>query len=92
MGGGGVKPELYGHPDLSAPKIAFLPFASDFFAADEGIAGNSAARIIFYPFFIAEKYRGFASDFFAEEVAHLGASNWKKGKEPPRQDSAPGLY
>ena len=43
------------------------------FTADEGIAGNSAARIIFTRFY-RRKNRGSLAIFFAEEIAHLGAS------------------
>ena len=43
------------------------------FAADEGIAGNSAARAIF-THFIRRRNRGSLAIFFAEEIAHLGAS------------------
>ena len=43
------------------------------FAADEGIAGNSAARTIF-THFIRRRNRGSLAIFFAEEIAHLGAS------------------
>ena len=43
------------------------------FIADEGIAGNSAARIIFTPFH-RRRNRGSLAIFFAEEIAHLGAS------------------
>ena len=43
------------------------------FTADEGIAGNSAARIIFTRFH-RRKNRGLLAIFFAEEIAHLGAS------------------
>ena len=39
--------------------------------ADEGIAGNSAARIIFIRFH-RRKNRGLLAMFFAEEIAHLG--------------------
>ena len=43
------------------------------FTADEGIAGSSAARIIFTRFH-RRKNRGSLAIFFAEEIAHLGAS------------------
>ena len=43
------------------------------FAADEGIAGNSTARTIF-THFIRRRNRGSLAIFFAEEIAHLGAS------------------
>ena len=43
------------------------------FTADEGIARNSAARIIFARFH-RRKNRGSLATFFAEEIAHLGAS------------------
>ena len=43
------------------------------FTADEGIAGNSAARTIF-THFIRRRNRGSLAIFFAEEIAHLGAS------------------
>ena len=43
------------------------------FIADEGIAGNSAARISFTRFH-RRKNRGSLAIFFAEEIAHLGAS------------------
>ena len=42
------------------------------FIADEGIARNSAARIIFTRFH-RRKNRGSLAIFFAEEIAHLGA-------------------
>ena len=43
------------------------------FAADEGIAGNSAARAIF-THFIRRRSRGSLAIFFAEEIVQLGAS------------------
>ena len=43
------------------------------FIADEGIAGNSAARIGFTRFH-RRKNRGSLAIFFAEDIAHLGAS------------------
>ena len=43
------------------------------FTADEGIARNSAARIIFTRFH-RRRNRGSLAIFFAEENAHLGAS------------------
>ena len=43
------------------------------FTADEGIAGNSAARTIF-THFLRRRNRGSLAVFFAEEIAHLGAS------------------
>ena len=43
------------------------------FTADEGIAGNSAARIAFTRFH-RRRNRGSLAIFFAEEIAHLGAS------------------
>ena len=43
------------------------------FTADEGIAGNSAARTIF-THFLRRRNRGSLAIFFAEEIAHLGAS------------------
>ena len=43
------------------------------FAADSGIAGNSAVGIKFVPFNRRENRRSLAI-FFAEEIAHLGAS------------------
>ena len=43
------------------------------FTADEGIAGNSAVRIIFARHH-RRKNRGSLAIFFAEEIAHLGAS------------------
>ena len=43
------------------------------FTADEGIAGNSAARTIF-THFIRRRNRGSLAILFAEEIAHLGAS------------------
>ena len=43
------------------------------FIADEGIAGNSAARIIFTCLH-RRINRGSLAVFFAEEIAHLGAS------------------
>ena len=42
------------------------------FTADEGIAGNSAARTIF-THFLRRRNRGSLAIFFAEEIAHLGA-------------------
>ena len=48
------------------------PFASDF-TADERIAGNSAASTIF-THFLRRRNRGSPAIFFAEEIAHLGAS------------------
>ena len=42
------------------------------FAADSGIAGNSAVGIKFVPFTRRENRRSLAS-FFAEEIAHVGA-------------------
>ena len=47
------------------------PFASDF-AADSGIAGNSAVGIKSVPFNRRENRRSLAI-FFAEEIAHVGA-------------------
>ena len=41
--------------------------------ADDGIAGNSAARIIFTRFH-RRNNRGSLAILFAEEIAHLGAS------------------
>ena len=43
------------------------------FTAVEGIAGNSAARTIF-THFLRRRNRGSLAIFFAEEIAHLGAS------------------
>ena len=43
------------------------------FIADEGIAGNSAVRTIF-AHFLRRRNRGSLAIFFAEEIAHLGAS------------------
>ena len=43
------------------------------FIADDGVAGNSAARAIF-THFIRRRNRGSLAIFFAEEIAHLGAS------------------
>ena len=43
------------------------------FTADEGIAGNSAARTNF-THFLRRRNRGSLAFFFAEEIAHLGAS------------------
>ena len=43
------------------------------FTADEGISGKSAVRIIFTRFH-RRKNRGSLAIFFAEEIAHLGAS------------------
>ena len=43
------------------------------FTADEGIAGNSATRTIF-THFLRRRNRGSLAIFFAEEIAHLGAS------------------
>ena len=43
------------------------------FTADEGIARNSAARTIFTQF-LRRRNRGSLAIFFAEEIAHLGAS------------------
>ena len=48
------------------------PFASDFIA-DEGIAGNSAMGTNF-SHFLRRRNRGSLAIFFAEEIAHLGAS------------------
>ena len=42
------------------------------FTADEGIAGNSAARTIF-THFLRRRNRGSLAIFFAEEIAHLRA-------------------
>ena len=49
------------------------PFASDIFTADEGVAGNSAARTIF-THFLRRRNRGSLAILFATEIAHLGAS------------------
>ena len=43
------------------------------FTADEGIAGNSAARTIF-THCLRRRNRGSLAIFFAEEITHLGAS------------------
>ena len=43
------------------------------FTADEGITGNSAARTLF-THFLRRRNRGSLAFFFAEEIAHLGAS------------------
>ena len=43
------------------------------FTAEGGIAGNSAARTIF-THFLRRRNRGSLAIFFAEEIAHLGAS------------------
>ena len=43
------------------------------FTADEASAGNSAARTIF-THFLRRRNRGSLAIFFAEEIAHLGAS------------------
>ena len=43
------------------------------FIADEGIAGNSAVRTIF-THFLRRRNRSSLAIFFAEEIAHLGAS------------------
>ena len=43
------------------------------FIADEGIAGNSAVRTIFSQF-LRKRNRDSLAIFFAEEIAHLGAS------------------
>ena len=42
------------------------------FTADEGIAGNSAARTIL-THSLRRRYRGSLAIFFAEKIAHLGA-------------------
>ena len=55
---------------IECTNIAHRP-ALAIFTADEGIARNSAARTIFTHFLSQKKLR-FASDFFAEEIAHLG--------------------
>ena len=41
--------------------------------ADEGIAGNSATRTVF-THFLRRRNRGSIAIFFAEEIAHFGAS------------------
>ena len=43
------------------------------FTADEGVVGNSAARTIF-THFLRRRNRGSLAIYFAEEIAHLGAS------------------
>ena len=43
------------------------------FIADEGVARNSAMRTIF-SHFLRRRNRGSLAIFFAEEIAHLGAS------------------
>ena len=50
------------------------------FIADEGIARNSAVRTIFSQF-LPKRNRGSLAIFFAEELAHLGASS----SRPPRK-------
>ena len=60
------------HPETECTKIAHRRSLA-IFAADEGIAGNSAARAIF-THFIRRRNRGLLATFFAEEIAHLGAS------------------
>ena len=61
------------------------------FAADEGIAANSAARATFTPFHRRQN-RGSLATFFAEEIAHLGASQSRAIfpgalKSPPQPQS-----
>ena len=62
----------YGTPAPECTKIAHRRSLA-IFTADEGIAGNSAARIIL-PSFHRRRNRGSLAVFFAEEIAHLGAS------------------
>ena len=49
------------------------PFASDFYRKRGHIAGNSAVRTIL-THFLRRRNRGSLAIFFAEEIAHLGAS------------------
>ena len=82
--------EMVALPTVQAGEPAFVPCSSSFyigtertkiahrcslaiFIADEVIAGNSAARIIFTSLH-RRKNRGSLAIFFAEEIAHLGAS------------------
>ena len=58
-------------PRAECTKIAHRPSLA-IFAADSGIAGNSAVGIKFVPFNRRENRRSLAI-FFAEEIAHLGA-------------------
>ena len=50
-----------------------------FFTADEGIAGNSAARTI-CTHFLRRRNRGSLAILFAEEIGHLG----ERSKSPPQ--------
>ena len=61
-----------GAPRSECTKIAHRRSLA-IFTADDGIARNSAARIIFTRFHRREN-RGSLAIFFAEEIAHLGAS------------------
>ena len=58
---------------LSATKIAHRRSVA-IFSAEEGIAGNSAARTIFTHFLRRRRNRGSLAIFFAEQITHLGAS------------------
>ena len=53
-------------------KIAYRRLLA-IFTADEGIARNSAMRTIF-THFLRRRNRGSLAIFFAEDIAHLGAS------------------
>ena len=66
-------PLMY-HCTECSEKIAHCPYpyASDF-CCRRSIAGNAAARIVFTRFH-RRKHRGSLAIFFAEEIAHLGAS------------------
>ena len=61
-----------GGPATECTKIAHRRSLA-IFTAEEGITGNSAARIILTRFH-HRKDRGSLAIFFAEEIAHLGAS------------------
>ena len=60
------------HTEAECTKIAHRRSLA-ILVADEGIARNSAARIIFTRFH-RRKNPGSPAIFFAEEIAHLGAS------------------
>ena len=66
---------------LSAPKSR-IAVRWRFFTADEGIARNSTARTIF-THFLCRRNRGSLAIFFAEEIAHLGASK-DRAISPPQ--------
>ena len=69
--GWGLCGYIWGGPEINT-KIAHRRSLA-IFTADEGIARNSATRIIFTRFH-RRKNRGSLAIFFAEEIAHLGAS------------------